>query len=49
MTDRKKAMKIAEQYEQVGQRKLASKTVRETIAELYREIYNDALPEATVR
>jgi integrase len=48
-TDRKKAMKIAEQYEQVGQRKLPARTVRETLAELYREIYNDSLPSATVR
>jgi hypothetical protein len=48
-TDRKKAMKIAEQYEQVGQRKLPAKTVRETLADLYREIYNESLPSATVR
>jgi len=48
-TDRKKAMKIAEQYEQVGQRKLPAKTVRETLAELYRVIYNESLPSTTVR
>ena len=48
-TDRKKAMKIAEQFEQVGQRRLPAKTVRETLAELYREIYNDNLPSSTVR
>jgi integrase len=47
-TDRKKAIKIAEQYEQVGQRKLPARTVRETLAELYREIYNESLPAATV-
>jgi hypothetical protein len=40
-TDRKKAMQIVEQYEQVGQRKLPNETVRETLAELYREIYNE--------
>ena len=48
-TDRKKALKVAEQYEQVGQRKLAPRTVRETLAELYREIYSATLPVATVR
>jgi integrase len=47
-TDRKKAMKIAEQYEQVGQRKLPARTVRETLAALYREIYNESLPSVTV-
>jgi hypothetical protein len=39
-----KALKVAEQFEQVGQRKLAPRTVRETLAELYREIYNETLP-----
>jgi integrase len=48
-TDRKKALKVAEQFEQVGQRKLAPQTVRETLAELYREIYSETLPVATVR
>ena len=47
--DRKKAIKIAEQYEQVAQRKMPAKAVRETLAELYREIYNESLPTATVR
>jgi integrase len=47
--DRKKALKVAEQFEQVGQRKLAPRTVRETLAELYREIYSETLPVATVR
>jgi hypothetical protein len=47
-TDHKKAMKIAEQCEQVGQR-IPGKTVRETLADLYREIYNESLPSATVR
>ena len=37
-TDRKKALKVAEQFEQVGRRKLAPRTVRESLAELYREI-----------
>jgi integrase len=48
-TDRKKAIKIAEQYEQVGQRKLPARAVRETLAELYREMYNERLPAATVQ
>jgi hypothetical protein len=48
-SDRKKAIKIAEQYEQVAQRKMPARTVRETLAELYREIYNESLPNATVR
>jgi integrase len=48
-TDRKKALKVAEQFEQVGRRKLAPRTVRESLAELYREIYGETLPVATVR
>jgi hypothetical protein len=50
-TDRKKALKVAEQFEQVGQRKLAPRTVRESLAELYlyREIYGETLPVATIR
>ena len=48
-TDRKKALKVAEQFEQVGRRKLAPRTVRESLAELYREIYGETLPAATVR
>jgi site-specific recombinase XerD len=48
-SDRKKAIKIAEQYEQVGQRKMPARAVRETLAELYREIYNASVPTATVR
>ena len=48
-TDRKKALKVAEQFEQVGQRKLAPRTVRETLAELYREIHSETLPVPTVR
>jgi hypothetical protein len=48
-TDRKKALKVAEQFEQVGPRKLAPHTVREILAELYREISGETLPVATVR
>jgi hypothetical protein len=32
-SDRKKAIKIAEQYEQVGQRKMPARAVRETLAD----------------
>src|ERR1700733_6188404 len=48
-TDRKKALKVAEQFEQIGRRKLAPRTVRESLAELYREIYGETLPVATLR
>src|SRR5260370_28986419 len=37
-SDRKKAIKIAEQYEQVAQRKMPARAVRETLAELYRDL-----------
>jgi integrase len=47
-TERKKAMKIAEQYEQISQRKLPVQTVRQTLAELAREAYGEAFPSATV-
>jgi len=43
-TDRKKALKVAEQFEQIGRHKLAPR-----LAELYREIYGETLPVATVR
>ena len=48
-TDRKKAQRIAEQFEGVAQRKLPANKVRETIAQLYREIYQEALPTSSVR
>src|ERR1700745_1645814 len=48
-TERKKAMKIAEQYEQISQRKLPVQTVRQTLAELAREAYGETFPFATVR
>jgi integrase len=48
-TDRKKALKVAEQYEQVSQRKLPTRTVRETLVELFREAYGESVPRATVR
>src|SRR5260370_19143463 len=48
-TDRKKALRVAEQYEQVSQRKLPVRTVRETLVELFREAYGESVPRATVR
>jgi hypothetical protein len=48
-TDRKKAMKVAEQYEQISQRKVPIHTVRQTLAELAREAYGETFPSATVR
>jgi hypothetical protein len=48
-TDRKRAMKVAEQYEQITQRKLPVHTVRQTLAELAREAYGETFPSATVR
>jgi hypothetical protein len=47
--DRKKAMKIAEQYEQISQRKLPVHTVRQTLTALAREAYGETFPSATVR
>src|SRR5258708_7873417 len=48
-TSEKKARQIAQQYEQMAQRKLKPHKARETLAELYREVYGEALPSATVR
>jgi hypothetical protein len=47
-TNRKKALEIARHYELVAQRKLKPRRVRETLSELYREIYGDSVPDATV-
>jgi integrase len=48
-TDRKKALEIAKHYELVAQRKLKPQKVRETLSELYRNIYGETVPSATVR
>jgi integrase len=48
-TDRKKALKVAEQYEQIATCKLSPRSVRETIASLYREAYAETLPTSSVR
>lgn len=47
-TNEKKAREIARQYEQVAQRKLRPHKARETLSELYRQVYGEALPTATV-
>jgi integrase len=47
-TNRKKALEIARHYEMVAQRKLKPRKVRETLSELFREIYGETVPDATV-
>jgi integrase len=47
-TNRKKALEIARHYEMVAQRKLKPRRVRETLSELYREIYGETVPDASV-
>jgi len=48
-TDRKKALRIAETYESLAQRKVKPHRVRETIAAICREVYGEDVPSATVR
>jgi integrase len=48
-TNEKKARQIAQHYEQMAQRKLRPHKARETLSELYRQVYGGALPTATVR
>jgi integrase len=48
-TDRKKALAIAQHYEELAQRKVKPHRVRETIAELCRQVYGEEVPTATVR
>jgi integrase len=48
-TDRKKALEIARHYELVAQRRLKPQKVRETLSELYYQIYGETIPSATVR
>jgi len=47
-TDRKRAAKIAEEFERVAQRKGNAKRVRETFAGIYRQMYGEELPHRTV-
>ena len=48
-TDRKKALEIARHYELVAQRRLKPQRVKETLSELYHQIYGETIPSATVR
>ena len=48
-TDRKKAFEVAKHYELVAQRKIRPQKVRETLSELYRQIYGATVPVATLR
>jgi integrase len=48
-TNEKKARQIAQHYEQVAQRKLRPHKARETLSELYRHVYGETLPTASVR
>ena len=47
-TDRKKALEIARHYELVAQRRLKPQRVRETLSELYHQIYGESIPSAAV-
>jgi integrase len=48
-TTYKKAMKIAEDYEKIAQKKLTPRGARETMIALYREAYGQSLPSATTK
>jgi integrase len=48
-TDRRKALAIAQHFELLAQRKIKPHRVRETIAELCRQVYGEDVPTATVR
>lgn len=49
VTNERKAREIARTYEQIAQHKLKPAKFRETMVELYREVYGEAVPTATVR
>jgi integrase len=48
-TDRKKALEVAKHYELVAQRKIKPQKVRETLSQLYQDIYGQTVPAATLR
>jgi integrase len=48
-TSEKKAREIARHYELVAQKKLKPHKARETLSELYRQVYGETLPAASVR
>jgi len=43
-TDRKKALEVAKHYELVAQRKIKPQKVRETLSQLYQDIYGQTVP-----
>src|SRR5262245_6485489 len=47
--DRKTAIKIAEVYEQLAQRKVKANRVRQIMLELVKSVYGEEAPVATVR
>jgi integrase len=47
--DRKLALRLADQFEQVGRRKRTARQVRRVIADLYRDITREDLPFVSVR
>jgi integrase len=48
-TDRRKALEVAKHYELVAQHKLKPQKVRETLSQLYSEVYGQTVPAATLR
>jgi hypothetical protein len=48
-TDRKKALEVAKHYELVAQRKIKPQKIRETLSQLYQDIYGQTVPVATLR
>ena len=48
-TNKLRALRVAEQFERVAQRKLSASRVRATFAEFYRAHYKEDLPHVSVR
>ena len=48
-TNKKRALKVAEQFEAVAKRQMSAAKVRKTFSEFYRAYYGAELPQATVR
>jgi hypothetical protein len=48
-TDRRKALRIAEVFEQMARKKTKRRALQKAFNELYRDLYGDTLPSATVR
>jgi integrase len=49
VTNRRKALEIARSYEQIAQHKLKPAKFRQTLVELYHQVYGATVPTATVR